>query len=81
MLTQGDIAVILSSSAPCASGERHALDLLSPQGVILIENVLWSGEVLKQPPLDERTAAIQELNRAVANDPNVTAVLVVRRKT
>jgi len=41
--------------------------------------VLWSGEVLKQPPPDERTAAIQDLNRAVANDPNVTAVLVTMR--
>ncbi len=68
---------------------RRALDLLSPKGVILIDNVLWSGEVLKQPPPDGNTAAIQELNRTVADDPNVTAVLVtirdgvlvVRRKT
>ncbi|MFN3681064.1 MAG: O-methyltransferase, partial [Nitrospira sp.] len=48
---------------------QRALDLLAPSGVILIDNVLWSGEVLKQPPPDERTAAIQELNRTVAGDP------------
>ncbi|MCP9470428.1 MAG: class I SAM-dependent methyltransferase [Nitrospira sp.] len=68
---------------------RRALDLLAPHGVILIDNVLWSGEVLKHPPPDERTEAIQELNRTVAGDPRVTAVLVtirdgvlvVRRKT
>ncbi|MEK9142497.1 MAG: class I SAM-dependent methyltransferase, partial [Nitrospirota bacterium] len=42
---------------------RRALDLLAPNGVILIDNVLWSGEVLKQPAPDESTAAIQELNR------------------
>lgn len=58
---------------------RRALDLLSPAGVILIDNVLWDGEVLKQPPPDEKTAAIQELNRTVAADPRVSAVLVTIR--
>jgi len=41
--------------------------------------VLWDGDVLKQPPPDEKTAAIQELNRVVAADPRVTAVLVTIR--
>ncbi len=58
---------------------RRALDLISPTGVILIDNVLWDGDVLKQPPPDERTAAIQELNREVASDPRVTAVLLTLR--
>ncbi|MEC4888629.1 MAG: class I SAM-dependent methyltransferase [Nitrospira sp.] len=58
---------------------RRAMDLLAPHGVILIDNVLWDGDVLKQPPPDEKTAAIQELNRTVANDPRVTAVLVTIR--
>lgn len=58
---------------------RRAIQLLSPRGVILIDNVLWDGEVLKQPPPDDRTAAIQELNRAVSSDARVTAVLVTIR--
>ena len=58
---------------------RRALDLIATQGVILIDNVLWDGDVLKQPPPDEKTAAIQELNRVVASDPRVTAVLVTIR--
>ncbi len=58
---------------------RRALDLLSPRGVILVDNVLWDGEVLKQPAPDEKTAAIQELNRVVSADPRVTAVLVTVR--
>jgi caffeoyl-CoA O-methyltransferase len=58
---------------------RRALDLLSPQGVMLIDNVLWDGDVLKQPAPDEKTAAIQELNRVVASDPRVTAVLITIR--
>ncbi|THJ22912.1 MAG: methyltransferase domain-containing protein [Nitrospira sp. CG24E] len=58
---------------------RRALDLLSQRGMILIDNVLWDGEVLKQPAPDEKTAAIQELNRVVSADPRVTAVLVTVR--
>lgn len=58
---------------------RRALELVSPQGVILIDNVLWPGDVLIQPPPDQRTAVIQELNRLVASDPRVTCVLVTIR--
>ncbi|HSQ50779.1 MAG TPA: class I SAM-dependent methyltransferase [Nitrospiraceae bacterium] len=58
---------------------RRSLDLLSPQGVMLIDNVLWDGDVLKQPAPDEKTAVIQELNRMVAADSRVTAVLVTIR--
>ena len=58
---------------------QRSLDLLAPQGVILIDNVLWDGDVLKQPPPDEKTAAIQELNRTVSSDPRVSAVLVTIR--
>ena len=58
---------------------RRSLDLLAPNGAILIDNVLWSGEVLKQPPPDESTAAIQELNRTISTDPRVTAVLITIR--
>ena len=58
---------------------RRALELLSPRGVILIDNVLWDGQVLLDPPPDDRTAAIQELNRIVAADSRVSAVLATIR--
>lgn len=58
---------------------RQALDLIGPHGVILIDNVLWSGEVLHQPSSDPSTAAIQELNRLIASDARVTAVLLTLR--
>jgi caffeoyl-CoA O-methyltransferase len=58
---------------------RRALELVSPQGVILIDNVLWSGDVLLQAAPDRSTAVIQELNRTVASDPRVTAVLLTVR--
>jgi caffeoyl-CoA O-methyltransferase len=47
--------------------------------VMVIDNVLWDGDVLLQPAPDERTAAIQELNRFVASDPAVSAVLLTIR--
>jgi caffeoyl-CoA O-methyltransferase len=58
---------------------RRALQLLAPGGVILIDNVLWDGDVVRQPPPDERTAAIQALNRMVAADSTVSAVLLTVR--
>ena len=58
---------------------HRGLDLLSKTGVMLIDNVLWNGDVLKHPPSDENTATIQELNRVVASDPRVSAVLVTIR--
>ena len=74
-----DLIFIDADKVNYVSYYRRALDLLSPQGVILIDNVLWDGEVLKHPAPDENTAAIQELNRVVATDPRVTAVLVTIR--
>ncbi len=58
---------------------QRGLELLSPKGVMLIDNVLWSGEVLRHPAPDGATAALQDLNRIVAADPRVTAVLVTIR--
>ncbi len=58
---------------------RRALELVAASGVILIDNVLWSGDVLKQTSPDQSTAAIQELNRVVSSDSRVDAVLVTGR--
>jgi caffeoyl-CoA O-methyltransferase len=58
---------------------RRALELIEPRGVILIDNVLWSGEVLKADGVDSSTAAIQELNQVIASDRGVKAVLVTIR--
>ncbi|MBA5865310.1 MAG: methyltransferase [Nitrospira sp. CR1.3] len=74
-----DLIFIDADKTNYANYYRRSLDLVSPQGVILIDNVLWDGEVLKQPPPDERTAAIQELNRLVSSDPKVSAVMVTIR--
>lgn len=58
---------------------RRGLEVLAPTGVMLIDNVLWSGEVLKEPSWDPATLAIQELNQTVSADPRVMAVLLTLR--
>ncbi len=58
---------------------QRAVELISPQGVILIDNVLWNGDVMCDPPLDASTAAIQELNRVVRADSRVSVVLLTIR--
>ena len=58
---------------------QRAMDLVAERGVILIDNVLWNGDVVHPSPVDESTAAIQELNRVVHADPRVSAVLVTIR--
>ena len=74
-----DLIFIDADKANYLNYYRRALELVAETGVILIDNVLWSGEVLRQPPPDGSTAVIQELNRIIAADPGVMAVLVTIR--
>lgn len=57
----------------------RALDLIAPTGVILLDNALRDGAVLKHPAPEPSTEAIQTLNRKIAADARVTAVLVTVR--
>lgn len=54
-----------------------ALPLLSPNGVIAVDNVLWSGRVLDPQGDDDR--AIVEFNRHVAADERVSQVILTVR--
>ena len=54
-----------------------ALDLLAPNGVIAVDNVLWSGNVLD--PQDEDGKAIVAFNDHVRNDGRVTSVMLTVR--
>lgn len=58
---------------------QQALSKLARTGVMLVDNVLWSGEVIRNPAPDDTTAAIQEFNRTVASDPRVTTAMVTLR--
>ncbi len=74
-----DLIFIDADKANYVNYFQRALDLIAPTGVILIDNVLWSGDVLTMPPPDTNTAAIQELNRVVHAEPRVSAVLLTLR--
>ena len=54
-----------------------ALLLLAPDGVIAVDNVLWSGRVLD--PRAERDHAIVAFNDHVQRDPRVTNVILTVR--
>ncbi len=74
-----DLIFIDADKANYVNYFRQALELISDQGIILIDNVLWNGDVLKLPAPDTNTAAIQELNRVVHAEPRVSAVLLTIR--
>lgn len=54
----------------------RALELLSPRGIILADNVLFSGEILEAQPPSENGRAIARFNARVNNDPNLDRVLL-----
>jgi len=74
-----DVIFIDADKANYVNYYRRAKELIAPTGVILIDNVLWSGRVLNANTPDPSTKAIQELNRVVSSDPRVTAVLLTLR--
>jgi caffeoyl-CoA O-methyltransferase len=56
-----------------------ALPLLAPNGMIAIDNVLWSGAVLDPKADDESAQAIVALNKRIAEDERVTNVILTVR--
>lgn len=54
---------------------NRALELLSPRGVIVLDNALRDGEVLKESP-DAGTLAIRELCQKIHQDPRFYASLL-----
>lgn len=55
---------------------EHALVLVRQGGLILFDNVLWSGRVLEQSPESADTRAIQALNRGLRRDTRIDLSLL-----
>jgi len=55
---------------------QRALDLTRRGGLILVDNVLWSGAVVDPARDDEDTEAIRAFNQACADDPRISLSLV-----
>ena len=55
---------------------ERSLNLMDKGGLIIIDNVLWHGEVADEDNLDKYTVNIREFNSYVANDNRVEQIIV-----
>ena len=74
-----DFVFIDADKEPVLSYFKRSLELLSPGGMIVVDNCLWSGKVLEKKNLDTETRGIKELNDFVANTDHLTATLLPLR--
>ncbi len=71
-----DLAFIDADKGHYAAYYERSLPLLRPGGVLLIDNMLWSGKVADPAVQDEDTLAIRSLNSKIHGDDRVTAILL-----
>ncbi len=72
-----DLVFIDADKSNYANYFRAIIDKMNAGGVILSDNVLWSGKVTDTPkPKDEDTKALIEYNRLMNNDPRIETVLL-----
>ena len=55
---------------------KQSLKILSVNGMVAIDNVLWGGEVLKEENCDDQTKAIQELNNFISKRDDLSKTLL-----
>jgi predicted O-methyltransferase YrrM len=55
---------------------EYSLTLLRPGGIILVDNVLWSGRVAEEGTYDEQTLSIRAFNQAIHQDKRVNLCLL-----
>ena len=55
---------------------NHCVDLIEKDGLILIDNVLWHGEVVDDNNQDKLTVCIREFNSYVNNDKRVENLII-----
>jgi caffeoyl-CoA O-methyltransferase len=72
-----DLAFIDADKANYPAYYERTVELIRPGGLILVDNTLWSGEVLR--PGDAESRAIDALNRRIAADARVENVLLTVR--
>lgn len=52
------------------------IDKLRPGGIIIVDNVLWSGKVLTEKKVDQNTAIITNFNNMVSRDQRVEKLIL-----
>jgi caffeoyl-CoA O-methyltransferase len=71
-----DFAFIDADKTGYATYYEQLLTRLAPDGVICVDNVLWSGRVVDEAADDADTRAIRAFNDLVAADERVEAVML-----
>ena len=71
-----DLAFVDADKPSYAAYYEELLARLRPNGVILVDNVLWGGNVVDDDPNDENRVAIRAFNDMVASDDRVEAVML-----
>jgi predicted O-methyltransferase YrrM len=73
---QFDAVFIDADKEPMPTYFEWAVRLLRPGGLVIADNTLWGGKVYDAAERDEKTAAVREFNRRMANDPRLLSILV-----
>ena len=75
-----DIVFIDADKSGYAEYFDLVIDRVKPGGIIISDNVLWSGKVIEPVKAnDEDTLLIQAFNKKIASDPRVKVVLLPLR--
>ena len=81
MLAEGrentfDLAFIDADKKSYPDYYERCVRLARPGGVIVLDNVLWGGEIVDMAKQDRDTLALREVNEIVRDDERVTEVLL-----
>lgn len=71
-----DLAFIDADKTGYEAYYEHALALVRPGGLVMIDNVLWGGRVADPEAGDADTVALRELNARLADDARVDLAML-----
>ena len=71
-----DLGFIDADKTSYATYAEEILKRLRPGGLVLVDNVLWTGAVVDASRVDETTEAIRAFNQRYAADPRVDTVML-----
>lgn len=71
-----DLAFVDADKPNYAAYYEELLTRLRPNGLIMVDNVLWGGNVIEADPKDDNRVAIRAFNDMIAADDRVEAVML-----
>jgi caffeoyl-CoA O-methyltransferase len=71
-----DLAFIDADKPSYQAYVEELLRLVRPGGLILVDNVLWGGNVINAENNEDNTLAIRAFNEKIAKDPRVDCVML-----